>query len=193
MIFKNNTYKKLVIGSILINTVLISSTAYANEENAILNEGTKIVEPELKNDAEKEDTSTDENLEKDSKADLEGSEETPAEMEKVSLDPQEEGKEEAKAEQKYKENIKAWANSFAGNSYYDKDDEKMAQLNEKMDTNIENTLKLVAEKNENNFWTDIEKYDQSKFITQSYRKIETLAKQYANPGSKYYKDEKVKR
>lgn len=48
MIFKNNTYKKLVIGSILINTVLISSTAYANEENAILNEGTKIVEPELK-------------------------------------------------------------------------------------------------------------------------------------------------
>lgn len=193
MIFKNNTYKKLVIGSILINTVLISSTAYANEENAILNEGTKIVEPELKNDAEKEDTSTDENLEKDSKADLEGSEETPAEMEKVSLDPQEEGKEEAKAEQKYKENIKAWANSFAGNSYYDKDDEKMAQLNEKMDTNIENTLKLVAEKNENNFWTDIEKYDQSKFITQSYRKIETLAKQYANPGSKYYKDEKVKK
>ena len=46
MIFKNNTYKKLVIGSILINTVLISSTAYANEENAILNEGTKILEPE---------------------------------------------------------------------------------------------------------------------------------------------------
>lgn len=205
MNFKKNTYKKLVIGSILINTVLISQTSYASEENTILDEGTKIVEPALKNDAEKDDTYTNENPEKDSKADLEGKEETPTEMEKVSLDPQgddkenckekgkEEGKEEAKAEQKYKENIRAWANSFAGNTYYDKDDEKMAKLNEKMDANVENTLKLVAEKNDNNFWTDIEKYDQSKFITQSYRKIEALAKQYSNPGSKYYKDENVKK
>lgn len=193
MIFKNNTYKKLVIGSILINTILISQTAYANDENDILAKDTKIVDSELKNDAEKEDTYTDEILEKDSKTDLEEKEDTPKKMEKVSLDPQEEGKDEEKLEQKYKENIKAWANSFAGNSYYDKDDEKMANLNEKMDTNVENTLKLVAENNENNFWTDIESYDQSKFITQSYRKIESLAKQYANPGSKYYKNENVKK
>ena len=193
MVFKNNTYKKLVIGSILINTVLISQTAYANEENAILNEDTEIVNPVLNNDAKKEDTYNDEILEKDSKADFEEKEETSEEIEKISIDPQEEGKEEVKTEKKYKENIKAWANSFAGNAYYDKDDEKMAKLNEKMDTNIENTLKLVAENNENNFWTDIENYDQSKFITQSYRKIESLAKQYANPGSKYYKDENVKK
>ena len=193
MIFKNNTYKKLVIGSILINTILISQTAYANDENDILAKDTKIVDSELKNDAEKEDTYTDEILEKDSKTDLEEKENTPKKMEKVSLDPQEEGKDEEKLEQKYKENIKAWANSFAGNSYYDKDDEKMANLNEKMDNNVENTLKLVAENNENNFWTDIESYDQSKFITQSYRKIESVAKQYANPGSKYYKNENVKK
>ena len=189
MIFKNNTYKKLVIGSILINTVLISQTTYANEENDILNEGTKIVDPALNNDAKKEDTYNDEILEKDSKADFEEKEENPEEIEKISIDPQEEGKEEVKTEKKYKENIKAWANSFAGNTYFDKDDEKMVKLNEKMDTNVENTLNLVAENNENNFWTDIENYDQSKFITQSYRKIEALAKQYANPGSKYYKDE----
>ena len=193
MIFKNNTYKKLVIGSILINTILISQTAYANDENDILTKDTKIVDSELKNDAEKEDTYTDEILEKDSKTDLEEKEDTPKKMEKVSSESQEEGTDEEKLEQKYKENIKAWANSFAGNSYYDKDDEKMANLNEKMDTNVENTLKLVAENNENNFWTDIESYDQSKFITQSYRKIESLAKQYANPGSKYYKNENVKK
>lgn len=193
MIFKNNTYKKLVIGSILINTILISQTAYANDENDILKKDTKIVDSELKNDAEKEDTYTDEILEKDSKTDLEEKEDTPKKMEKVSSESQEEGTDEEKLEQKYKENIKAWANSFAGNSYYDKDDEKMANLNEKMDTNVENTLKLVAENNENNFWTDIESYDQSKFITQSYRKIESLAKQYANPGSKYYKNENVKK
>ena len=193
MIFKNNTYKKLVIGSILINTVLISQTTYANEENDILNEGTKIVDPALNNDAKKEDTYNDEILKKDSKADFEEKKENPEEIEKISIDPQEEGKEEVKTEQKYKENIKAWANSFAGNAYYDKDDEKMAKLNEKMDTNIENTLKLVAENNENNFWKDIENYNQSKFITQSYRKIESLAKQYANPGSKYYKNENVKK
>ncbi|WP_158679141.1 polysaccharide lyase 8 family protein [Anaerococcus marasmi] len=193
MIFKNNTYKKLVIGSILINTILISQTAYANDENDILGNDTKIVDSELKNDAEKEDTNSDENLEKDSKTDLEEKEDTLKKMEKVSSEPQEEGTDEENLEQKYKENIKAWANSFAGNSYYDKDDEKMANLNEKMDTNVENTLKLVAENNENNFWTDIESYNQSKFITQSYRKIESLAKQYANPGSKYYKNENVKK
>ena len=211
MNLKKNTYKKLVIGSILVNTILISQTAYANDENAILENDTKIVDSELKNDAEKENTNTDENLEKNSKTDLEEKENSPEKMEKdsktdleekddtlekmekVSLNPQEEGKGEEKLEQKYKENINAWANSFAGNSYYDKDDEKMANLNEKMDTNVENTLKLVAENNENNFWTDIENYDQSKFITQSYRKIEALAKQYANPGSKYYKNENVKK
>lgn len=193
MIFKNNNCKKLVIGSIIINTVLISQTAYANEENDTLDEGIKIVEPALKNDEEKEDKCNEEILEKDFKTDFEGQEETTEEMKKVYLDQQDEGKEEVKAEQKYKENIKAWANSFAGNAYYDKNDEKMVKLNEKMDTNVENTLNLVAENNENNFWTDIENYDQSKFITQSYRKIESLAKQYANPGSKYYNDKNVKK
>lgn len=71
MILKNNTYKKLVIGSILINTVLMSQTAHANEENAILDTDTKIVEYELNNVVEKEDTYTDENLEKDPKIDIE--------------------------------------------------------------------------------------------------------------------------
>ena len=42
MIFKNNTYKKLVIGSILINTILISQTAYANDENDILQRTQKL-------------------------------------------------------------------------------------------------------------------------------------------------------
>lgn len=162
MILKNNTYKKLVIGSILINTVLISQTAHANEENAILDTDTKIIEYELNNVVEKEDTYIDENLEKDPKIDLEEIEYDSEEMEKLSLEPQEKAEEEVKSEQKYKKNIKSWANSFAGNAYYDDNDEKMASLNEKMDTNVENTLKLVAENNDNNFWTDIKNYDQSK-------------------------------
>lgn len=189
MIFKKNTYKKLVIGSILINTVLLSSTAYATKENDTLDTKTKIEEGQLKKEDDKISTFSYENKEKDPNANLEGQEESQEKMEKISLD----SKEEVKAEQKYKENIKSWANSFAGNTYYDKNDKKMVDLNKKMDANVEKTLKLVAEKNDNNFWTDIEKYDQSKFITQSYRKIEALAKQYANKDSKYYKDPEVKK
>lgn len=98
---------------------------------------------------------------------------------------------EESEEELYKDNIKAWADSFAGNKYFDPSDEKMVNLNKKLDENVENFVGFV-EDGSDKFRSDIDDYSKSKSMTESYRRLESLAKQYKNENSKYYNDEKLK-
>lgn len=242
-----NKNKKILIGTILVNTILFSSFSYASEDvglsenknpakdieylnEEVISQEKNSLESEEKNEASlKEslnidskdspdnlyngDSLNDYNKNKDYEDILNSNEEINSPLNNTENDEDFNNKdkfydevhqsyENEKLETSsletsennyiYKENLERWNDSFAGNRYYDPNDEKMYKLNEKMDDNVSNILELVDNSNDN-YWIDINNYDESKHITKSYRRFESLAKQYTNKGSKFYNDPNIKK
>lgn len=97
---------------------------------------------------------------------------------------------ETYVESEYDQLLKTWNGITTGNEYFDSSNDAMNEQNILSDEKVEAILADYQQNsNKDYLWSDVTDYKDSKSLTTSYRKIETVAKQITQSESKFYQSE----
>lgn len=88
--------------------------------------------------------------------------------------------------------ISEWENIIVGYRDFDETNTYMHQLNLKNDRTVKKLLDTISKKQmEKYLWDDLDDLNKSATMTATFRRLEEIAKQVANPASEFYQNESV--